>query len=230
MDFGKPSAGLHPRRGISRPLGAGVASRQSPRQRGDHPDGGKGRVELAATELGHDDLPRLLHPAGAGEPAPCAVPERLPEPAAAGGVGSTEDGPRGDPPHRDPERHRPRVPELDRQHPGRHAAPQHVDPTLVEPEHPRPARWRSCRVPEREASLRRRDEHRAVAGVTYALVDPSFTPDAAAGLLYDVVDPASSSPSALSAIGVTFQSQFPYLSPGWDGFEHPEPTGVLLSV
>jgi hypothetical protein len=73
-------------------------------------------------------------------------------------------------------------------------------------------------------------ELRAVAGVTYALVDPSFKPDAAAGLLYDVVDPASTSPSALSKIGVMFQSQFPYLSPGWNGFEHPDPTGVLVSV
>jgi hypothetical protein len=33
-------------------------------------------------------------------------------------------------------------------------------------------------------------ELRAVAGVTYALVDKKFTPDAAAGLLFDVVDPA----------------------------------------
>jgi hypothetical protein len=73
-------------------------------------------------------------------------------------------------------------------------------------------------------------ELRAVAGVTYALVDSKFTPDAAAGLLYDVVDPAKTSPAALSKIGVKFDAHFPYLAPGADGFQHPQSTGVLTSV
>jgi Domain of unknown function (DUF4331) len=73
-------------------------------------------------------------------------------------------------------------------------------------------------------------ELRCVAGVTFALVDKKFTPDAAAGLLYDVVDPAMTTPSALEKIGVKFQSHFPYLAPGADGFTDPVSTGVLAKV
>lgn len=73
-------------------------------------------------------------------------------------------------------------------------------------------------------------ELRAVAGVTFALVDKSYKPDAAAGLLYDVTDPQSTSPAALSQIGVKFGDRFPYLAPGADGFQHPVSTGVVTKV
>jgi|SRR5579872_948642 len=70
---------------------------------------------------------------------------------------------------------------------------------------------------------------RAVAGVTYALVDSSYTPDGAAGAIYDVSDPSKLTPSTLDSIGVPTQDTFPYLAPGWDGFDHPQPTGTLAS-
>ena len=73
-------------------------------------------------------------------------------------------------------------------------------------------------------------ELRCVAGVTYALVDSKYKPDAAAGLLYDVSDPATMSPTSLSRIGVNVQKHFPYLAPGASGFTHPDPTGVLTKV
>jgi hypothetical protein len=65
---------------------------------------------------------------------------------------------------------------------------------------------------------------RAVAGVTYALVDPKYKPDAAAGALYDTADPSTTSPSGLAKIGVRLQEHFPYLTPGWDGFMNPMAT------
>ena len=71
---------------------------------------------------------------------------------------------------------------------------------------------------------------RAVAGVTYALVDKKYKPDAAAGLLYDVVDPSKTSPKGLWKIGVNVQEHFPYLTPGWNGFEHPTATGELVKL
>lgn len=67
-------------------------------------------------------------------------------------------------------------------------------------------------------------ELRAIAGVTYALVDKSYKPDAAAGELYDVEDPSTLTPAGLSKIGVSLQEHFPYLTPGWNGFEHPAKT------
>ncbi len=54
-------------------------------------------------------------------------------------------------------------------------------------------------------------ELRAIAGVTYALVDKSFTPDAAASKLTEGLTPASD----------RYQSTFPYLAPPLDGFDTP---------
>jgi hypothetical protein len=56
-------------------------------------------------------------------------------------------------------------------------------------------------------------ELRAVAGVTYALVDKSFTPDAAANKLTDGLTPASVSSQVLST--------FPYLGTPYSGFNNP---------
>ena len=56
-------------------------------------------------------------------------------------------------------------------------------------------------------------ELRAIAGVTYALVDKSFTPDAAAGKLTDGLTPASVSAPHLG--------QFPYLGVPYSGFDNP---------
>jgi hypothetical protein len=54
-------------------------------------------------------------------------------------------------------------------------------------------------------------ELRAIAGVTYALVDKTYTPDAAAGLLTEGLTPATG----------RYQSTFPYLAPPLDGFDNP---------
>jgi hypothetical protein len=54
-------------------------------------------------------------------------------------------------------------------------------------------------------------ELRAIAGVTYALVDKSYTPDAAAGKLTQGITPAPN----------RYQSTFPYLAPPLDGYDTP---------
>ena len=54
-------------------------------------------------------------------------------------------------------------------------------------------------------------ELRAIAGVTFPLVDKTFTPDAAAGLLTEGVAPANG----------RYQATFPYLANPLDGFDTP---------
>ena len=56
-------------------------------------------------------------------------------------------------------------------------------------------------------------ELRAIAGVTYPLIDPKFKPDAAAGLLTDGLTAASVSAAPLG--------QFPYLGVPYSGFNTP---------
>ena len=56
-------------------------------------------------------------------------------------------------------------------------------------------------------------ELRAVAGVTYALVDPSFKPDAAAGEVTDGLTPSS--------VKAPFLTSFPYLGVPYSGFYNP---------
>jgi Domain of unknown function (DUF4331) len=56
-------------------------------------------------------------------------------------------------------------------------------------------------------------ELRAIAGVTYPLIDKKFTPDAAAGKLTDGLTPASVSAPSLG--------QFPYLGVPYSGFDNP---------
>jgi hypothetical protein len=60
-------------------------------------------------------------------------------------------------------------------------------------------------------------ELRAIAGVTIPLVDPSFTPDAAASVINDF------SPPHIPA-GVRFEDDFPFLGDPFDGFDsRPHP-------
>jgi hypothetical protein len=56
-------------------------------------------------------------------------------------------------------------------------------------------------------------ELRAIAGVTYALVDSSFTPDQAAGEVTDGLTPAS--------VKAPFLDKFPYLGVPYSGFYNP---------
>lgn len=54
-------------------------------------------------------------------------------------------------------------------------------------------------------------ELRAIAGLSYPLVDKSYTPDGAAAVLTEGLTPASN----------RYQSMFPYLAPPLDGFDNP---------
>ena len=56
-------------------------------------------------------------------------------------------------------------------------------------------------------------ELRAIAGVTYKLIDPSYTVDAAAGELTDGLTPDD--------LGVPYLGHFPYLGVPYDGYHHP---------
>jgi Domain of unknown function (DUF4331) len=56
-------------------------------------------------------------------------------------------------------------------------------------------------------------ELRAVAGLTFALVDPSFTPDSAAGAVTDGLDPSS--------VSNPYLKTFPYLGVPYSGFHNP---------
>jgi hypothetical protein len=56
-------------------------------------------------------------------------------------------------------------------------------------------------------------ELRAIAGVTYKLIDPSYSVDAAAGELTDGLTPAD--------LGGPYLSHFPYLGVPYDGYHHP---------
>lgn len=56
-------------------------------------------------------------------------------------------------------------------------------------------------------------ELRALAGVTYPLIDPTFTPDAASAKVTDGVDPGNAN--------LTYLPHFPYLGIPYDGFDHP---------
>jgi uncharacterized protein DUF4331 len=56
-------------------------------------------------------------------------------------------------------------------------------------------------------------ELRAIAGLTYALVDKSYTPDAAAGEVTDGLTPSS--------VKAPFLDSFPYLGVAYSGFDNP---------
>jgi Domain of unknown function (DUF4331) len=56
-------------------------------------------------------------------------------------------------------------------------------------------------------------ELRALAGITIPLVDPSFTPDAAASKVTDGLDPGS--------VASPFLTNFPYLGVPYSGFDNP---------
>jgi hypothetical protein len=67
-------------------------------------------------------------------------------------------------------------------------------------------------------------ELRALAGLTYPLVDPAYKPDAAAGEIYDLENPAKTDVAQLKAIGASYLSDFPYLYYPHSGFSTPAKT------
>ena len=56
-------------------------------------------------------------------------------------------------------------------------------------------------------------ELRAIAGLTFKLIDSAYTVDAAAGELTDGLTP--------SDLGTPYLSSFPYLGVPYDGYDHP---------
>ena len=65
-------------------------------------------------------------------------------------------------------------------------------------------------------------ELRALAGVTYALVDKSYTPDTAATeVTQGVAEPASGAPGSGTLGGNRFLTAFPYLGTPFDGYDAP---------
>ena len=65
-------------------------------------------------------------------------------------------------------------------------------------------------------------ELRALAGVTYALVDSTFTPDAAAGAITQgVAEPATEAAGSGADPAARFLPTFPYLGTPHDGFDTP---------
>ncbi|MHB8613431.1 MAG: DUF4331 domain-containing protein [Candidatus Dormibacteraceae bacterium] len=58
---------------------------------------------------------------------------------------------------------------------------------------------------------------RAIAGVTYPLVHPSYTPDGAAAIIYDVENPTTNVPPS----SVSYLPNFPYLDHPYSGFDVP---------
>jgi hypothetical protein len=65
-------------------------------------------------------------------------------------------------------------------------------------------------------------ELQALAGVTYALVDKTFTPDAAAAKVTDgVTEPTTGPPGSGAEGGARFLPYFPYLGIPHDGFDTP---------
>jgi hypothetical protein len=65
-------------------------------------------------------------------------------------------------------------------------------------------------------------ELRALAGVTYALVDSSFTPDAAAAKVTDgVAEPTTGPPGSGAEGAARFLASFPYLGTPHDGYDTP---------
>jgi len=62
-------------------------------------------------------------------------------------------------------------------------------------------------------------ELRAIAGVTFQLVDDTFTPDAAAGAITDFLSPpGTAGPDTVSS---PFLDVFPYLGVPYDGYHNP---------
>ena len=164
--------------------------------------------KLFAQYVAHPELAALL---------PVLYPGVFPAPGRAGRVREAARRPGGDPAHRHPRRH----------HPGftNYTGPVLADMLRLNTSiAPTPAAKQSIygllggdtagypngrRVTDDVTAI----ELRAIAGVTYALVDKSYTPDAAAGELTDGLTPASVSSPYLDV--------FPYLGVPYSGYDNP---------
>ena len=67
--------------------------------------------------------------------------------------------------------------------------------------------------------ISRHDSPSRIPGVTFPLVDKTFTPDAAAGAITDFLSPPG--PSGPSTVSSPFLNVFPYLGVPYDGYHNP---------
>ena len=161
---------------------------------------------------------------------PDLYPGVFPNLAAFNATGAPRSRPGGHPAHRYPVGHRPRLPELHRPDPGRHAPAQRDRSrrTLITRRTSgssagTPAGWpNGRRVFDDVATI----ELRAIAGLTLPLVDKSYKPDGAAGAcsanLAGSPWGSTSGPTDLTAMGTeNYLPNFPYLGTPYQGFEVP---------
>ena len=199
-----------------RAVPAGLPAGQPAGQRGDRPAGQEGPVEHAAARR-RQAVRQLRHPPGLAGLLPVLYPGVFPNLAALVTSGEAARRPGGDPAHRDPLRADPRLHQLHRVGARGHAAAEHLDRGDA-------AGKQSIygllggdaagfpngrRVTDDVVAI----ELRAIAGVTYPLVDKTYTPDAAAGKLTDGLTPAS--------VSAPYLGEFPYLGVPYSGFDNP---------
>ncbi len=197
------------------PVPPGLAARQPAGQRGAHPDRQEGPLEHPAPGA-RQAVHALRRAPGAGRAASCAVPGRLPEPRSAQQGEDRPCRPRGDLAHRDTQGRRARVHQLH--------GPVQADMlrlnTSIPPNTSKPSIFgllggdaagfpNGRRVFDDVVSI----ELRAIAGATFALIDPSYKVDAAAGQLTDGLTPAD--------LGTPYLNHFPYLGVPFDGYHQP---------
>ena len=221
VDHGEPPAGQgvgrrQRRERRQRAVPAGVAAGQPAGQRGADPAGQEGPVELAAA-VGRQAVRQLRHPARPGGAAARPLPRRVSQPGRAGRREEAARRPGGHPADRHPSGIIPGFQNF--------TGPVLADMLRLNTSiPPTPASKQSIygllggdaagfpngrRVTDDVVAI----ELRAIAGVTYALVDKSFTPDAAAGKLTDGLTPAS--------VSAPYLGQFPYLGVPYSGFDNP---------
>ena len=206
-----------------RPVHAGVPAREPARQRGAHPDGRQGLLELA-NRRPTDQPVRVLRRHTRSWPgcSPCSIPGVFPNLAAYVSSGA---------PRADllailltgiPTGVVPGFQNYTGPRAGRHAAPERRHPAddqrCVEPGTHRRG---PGRLPQRPEGVRRRRHHRAAGDRRghLPLVDPSYTPDGAAGAISMGL---TSGPGDLTAMGTErYLPTFPYLGTPHSGFAVP---------
>ena len=157
----------------------------------------------------------VAHP-GLADLLPVLYPGVFPNLAALNKKGTRPRRPGGDPADGHPEGDHPRLPELHRRHPGGHAPPERGG----QARRPSPAStgssaatWPASRTGAASSTTSSPVELRAIAGATYALVDKTYKPDAAASAVTDGLTPAD--------LTAPYLSEFPYLGVPHSGFTTP---------
>ena len=193
----------------------GLAARQPALQRGARPARAEGLLEHAAAVRRQRFASNVAHPELAGL-LPGALPGRVPEPGGADKSGAARADLVAILLTGHPDRHRPGLPELHRPGAGRHAPAEHGDP--AEPKTPNILGLvggdlagfpNGRRVFDDVVTI----ELRAIAGVTYPLVDQDLHPRRGGGRW----SPTADRPGVPDG----YLSHFPYLGVPHGGFSTP---------